>query len=131
MTCEQCGGQTVSFSVPAEFREYAPDGAAVAVVCSRCLRLWPGSMADEPPAFDAVSDAMPADPEASAALVLAASLMGSLALNRSAIESLLERVEHAGVDPMLVFERVAADPEVDPVVDLDRRWRQLEQLRNP
>ena len=116
------------FSVPAAVREFAP-GEAVGV-CTTCLTVM---AAEEPPASQpnpaAVSEELPSDPNTAVTLLLAGSLMGSLALNRQKVETLLERVEDEGVDPHLVFERLVEEPGTDPAVALTQRYRQLEQLR--
>jgi hypothetical protein len=61
-------------------------------------------------------------------MALVVGLLESLALNRPQIEGLLERVERAGNDPMLILERLADDPDLNPAMDLRGRRRQLEQL---
>lgn len=118
----------VVFAVPEAVREYAPADAVG--VCTQCLSVTAASdvPASQPDPAQ-VSEALPSDPDVAVTLLLAGSSMRSLALNRSAVEALLARVEEAGVDPRLVFERLMADPAVDPSVALVRRYRQLEQLR--
>mgnify|MGYP000126759682 CR=1 FL=1 len=129
MACPDCGGEELAFPVSATLREYLPDDRAAAAVCRRCLRVRP---ADDAPAnlpdFETVSDAFPADRETAAALVVALTLLDSLALYREELDALLARVERAGVDPLLVLDRLARDPHLEPHLDLDRRRRQLEQL---
>ncbi|MDQ2050994.1 DUF6276 family protein [Natronolimnohabitans sp. A-GB9] len=129
MACSDCGSPTVVFSVPEEHREYAPESAAVATCCTRCLTV---DAADddtlEEPDFTRISDAFPADPDAAVALVLAIGLCSSLATNRDAIETLFEAVERAGTDPLLVLDRLIADPDLEPAIDLERRQHQIEQL---
>ncbi|MEF8773115.1 MAG: DUF6276 family protein [Halobacteriales archaeon] len=136
MACPVCGAGTVVVAVPPALREHVPpevaaESAEVAAVCTNCLRVSPADGApSESPDLRRISDALPADETAALALLLAVDLLESLAANRPAIESLLATVERRGVDPMLVFERLAADPDASPPVDLRRRRRQLEQLRS-
>ncbi|SEW16752.1 DUF6276 family protein [Natrinema salifodinae] len=146
MACSECGSSTISFSVPEEYREHAPSASELTSFCPRCLTLEPATDEDEEdgaidtasttdadtattePDFTRVSDAFPTRPERAIPLALALGLCSSLATNRSAIESLLRDVERAGTDPLLVLDRLVADPSVEPAIDLDRRRRQLEQL---
>ncbi|PSP79219.1 hypothetical protein BRC81_06480 [Halobacteriales archaeon QS_1_68_20] len=128
MECPDCGAGTVAVRVPEDVRSYAPSEAVA--VCTRCLRVHP---LDDRPAETtdpgSVSDALPADADAAAALLLAGSLLESVAGNRQAIEALIEHAERAGADPVLAFERLAADPDLDPAVDLAARYRKFDQLR--
>jgi len=48
--------------------------------------------------------------------------------HRAEIMALYEEVERAGVDPLLVLDRLARDPDVRTDIDLAGRRRQLEQL---
>ncbi|WP_408956932.1 DUF6276 family protein [Natrinema sp. 74] len=137
MACSECGTSTISFSLPDEYREYAPSAAAVVTVCPRCLTLEPAAesetvpneaTASERPAFDRISDAFPTQPERAVPLALAIGLCTSLATNRTEIELLLREVERVGTDPLLVLDRLIADPSVEPAIDLKRRRHQLEQL---
>jgi hypothetical protein len=129
MDCPSCGGERLAFPVPADLGAYLPDDRPAATVCTRCLTVVP---ADEAPAelpdFRAVSDALPRDREAAAALVLALGLLDALAVHRAEIDALLATVERAGVDPLLAMDRLAADPGLAPGPDLERRRAQLEQL---
>lgn len=130
MICSECGGERLPFAVPEPLRQYLRGDSPYVALCTRCLTLDP--VEDAPadlPDFTTVSDAFPADREAAAALALAVGLLAdSLALHRSEIESLLERVERAGTDPLLAIDRLAGDPGLDPAFDWDRRQPQLEQL---
>ncbi|WP_049921862.1 DUF6276 family protein [Halopiger djelfimassiliensis] len=129
MECPACGTAPIVFSVPEQYREYVP--ASIVAFCPRCLTLEPAEMDPEPdetPAFARVGDAFPTRPERAIPLAIALDLAGSLATNRSAIESLLRDVERAGTDPLLVLDRLGTDPSVEPAIDLDRRRHQLEQL---
>lgn len=129
MNCPNCGASMRAFSVPTDMRDHLPDGREHAATCPRCLHLEP---ADEGPAaepdWSELSDALPDDDHAATAMVLAVGLLASLALNRSRIVALLEHVERAGVDPFLVLDRLAADPNLSPEVDIDRRRSQLLQM---
>ncbi|QLG49508.1 DUF6276 family protein [Natrinema halophilum] len=144
MNCSECGTSTILFSLPDEYRKYSPSEAAFATVCPHCLSLEPAPNPDSvsekgiaasedattgnSPDFTRISDAFPAHPERAIPMILAIGLCSSLATNRTAIELLLKEVERTGTDPLLVFDRLSDDPSVDPVIDLDRRQHQLEQL---
>ncbi|NEU58464.1 DUF6276 family protein [Halorussus sp. MSC15.2] len=128
MTCPDCGSERVTFGVPEDLRESLPEQSASATLCTHCLRLDPTDAAtQDDPDFSAVSDAFPGG-DAGVAMALAVGLLDSLALYRSEIADLLERVERGGTDPLLVLDRLAADPEIDPTFDPDRRRTQAEQL---
>jgi membrane-associated phospholipid phosphatase len=131
MNCPDCGGEMVVFAVPTDYHEFVPGDESTAALCTHCLALHPAPEgdADSNPDFTAVSDAFPSG-EAGTAMALAVGLLDSLALHRTEIETLLERVEQAGVDPLLVLDRLAADPELDPQTNLATRRRQVEQFRN-
>ena len=131
MDCPDCGGGTLPFPVPEEYRSLLPGEEPGAALCRRCLSLHPDPDPDppgEPPEFQRVSDALPANPDAAVPMALAVGLLDSLALYRSEIGDLLAAVERAGTDPLLVLDRLARDPELDPAVDFAGRRRQLEQL---
>ena len=130
MTCSECGGEHLPFTVPDELREHLRGDSARVALCTRCLRLDPVDEAPaELPDFTAVSDAFPNDAETAATLALAVGLLAdSLALHRAEIGSLLERVERAGTDPLLAIDYLATDPDLDPAFDWERRQVQLEQL---
>lgn len=128
MSCPACGESTVDFSVPDDYREYAPAEAATAAICPRCLTVSATDEADAGPEFSRISDAFPARSDAAIPLALALGCCSSLATNRAAIETLLADVERSGVDPLLALDRLLADPTVEPAVDLARRRHQLEQL---
>ena len=127
MDCPDCGAPTVAFAIPPDLREHAPDDAAAAAICTDCLAVTAATDPADDPAFDAVSGAFPTGP-AAVPTALLVGLLPSLAVNREAIGTLVERVERAGADPFLVIDRLAADSDLSPAVDLDRRRHQLEQL---
>ena len=130
MTCSECGGEQLPFTVPEPLREYLRGDSARVAFCTHCLRLDPVEDAPaELPDFTAISDAFPNNPETAAALALAVGLLAdSLTLHRAEIESLLARVERAGTDPLLAIDYLATDPDLDPAFDWERRQVQLEQL---
>lgn len=139
MACSGCGTEsTIVASVPDEYSDYAPEYAPVVTICTRCLTVDPapadaasdfeGGREADVPEFTAISDAFPSRPKRAVPLALALHLSGSLATNREAIESLLRAVEREGTDPLLVIDRLASDPSIEPVTDLERRQHQLEQL---
>lgn len=128
MDCLNCGTPLYAFSVPDDLREHLPERSAAVGVCPTCLHLEPADEGTDDPDFDAISGALPDRREPAAAVLLAVGLLSSLALNRERIAALIERAERAGVDPLLVIDRLAADPSLDPEVDLERRRTQLLQL---
>ena len=129
MDCPTCGSEALAFPVDPSLREYLPGEEPGAALCPRCLTLRP---TQDPPAdvpdFTTVSDAFPSNADAAVPMALLVGLLSSLALYRSEIAALLERVERNGVDPLLVVDRLADDPAVESDVDLRGRRRQLEQL---
>ncbi len=140
MPCPECGGEQVPFRVPDDLRDLLAHESAAVAICRRCLTVAPvddatdadrGAAADGAPTdpdLTRVSDAFPADAEGAVPLALAVGLLSSLAVNRDAVATLLERVERAGTDPLLAIDRLAADPDLESAVDLERRRTQLEQL---
>ncbi|UPW01926.1 DUF6276 family protein [Halorussus gelatinilyticus] len=128
MTCPTCGSEQLLLSVPTDLRSYLPEASERVAVCTRCLALEPTDEESPDTAdFIRISDAFP-DGEAGVAMALAVGLLDSLALYRSEIAALLERVERAGTDPLLVLDRLDADAGVEPHFDVDRRRTQVEQL---
>lgn len=127
MECPDCNDECVAFAVPDELREYAPEEAAAAAICPTCLRVFPAEDGDADPEFAAVAEFFPAG-EAGVALALAVGKLGSLALNRAAIEALLARAEAAGADTLLALDRLAVAGSVRPHFDAERRRAQVEQL---
>ena len=127
MDCPNCGEPTVRGRVPGAYREYVPEEAAAVAVCTRCLSVAPSDPPETDPTWADVSDALPTDDRA-VPLVLFVNHLDSLATNRAAIEALLAALERDGVDAFATLDRLAADRTLDPVVDLERRRHQLEQL---
>jgi len=129
MPCTHCGGDLLSLPVPADLREYLPDGTEGVSLCRDCLAMAPvdGPPADVPD-LTKLDDAFPSNPDAAVPMALLVGLLDSLALHRAEITALLERVERAGTDPLLVVDRLAERYGADAHVDLAARRRQLEQL---
>ncbi len=128
MSCPNCGDAVVRFPVPPELHEYAPDGSAHAAICTTCLTVVPADEAPPEPDFSRVADAVP-DGDVGVAMALAIGLViESVALNREAIATLFERVQDEGVDPWLVLERLDVAGSLDPDADVERAYRQLDQL---
>lgn len=124
MDCDECGGPAVAYEVPESLREHVD--REYAATCTRCLTLSDAEFGGEPD-FSNVSDEFP-EGEAGAAMALALGLLDSLALNRAAIEGLLEAVERGGADPLLVLDRLSSQGNVRLHFDASRRRHQLEQL---
>ncbi|QCJ47078.1 MULTISPECIES: DUF6276 family protein [Haloprofundus] len=133
MVCSSCESPTVSFAVPEDLREYAPERSEAVELCTVCLR----TQASESPAdsvaptdaadFSHVLDSFP-DGRAGVAFALLLGKLDSLALERAAIETLYDETERAGGDPMLTLDRIAAAGSVQPHFDVDRRRPQLAQF---
>jgi len=131
MECPECDGERSPFAVPSELRADLPNEPAFVLLCTRCLAFEPVADPDtEPSNFATISDALPDHGDSAAAMVLATTLLSSLALNRQHIDALFDRVEAAGVDPLLVLDRLADDPEIHPDFDIESRRQQLLQLRD-
>ena len=130
MECTNCetGTEVVAFAVPEAHLECVPNGEPGVALCPRCLALLPAADPPAEPAFERTSDAFPTDSDAAIPMALLVGLLDNLALYRTEITTLLEAVERAGVDPLLVLDRLAADPAVETDVDLRGRRRHLEQL---
>ncbi|WP_275882395.1 DUF6276 family protein [Halorhabdus sp. BNX81] len=129
MDCPACGSRMLAFAVPADLREYLPGEDPGAAICPRCLELRP--VADPPEEssdFRRIDDSFPAESEAAIPMALVVGLLSSLAIHRQEISALLANVERAGVDPLLVIDRLSIADGVEPSVDLEGRRRQLEQL---
>lgn len=129
MTCQHCGGETVSFPVPEAAREQLPDDRPGGELCARCLRVSPlDDPPEEYPDFQRISDAFPRDGETGAVLACLLAVVDSVALYRSEVSALASDAERRGVDVMLFLDRLDADDSLEPSFDVDRRNRQLEQL---
>lgn len=129
MDCPECGAETVAVPVPEEFQSALPGDEPGVALCQRCLTIHPEpDPPAEPPDLQTVSEAFPSDPAAAVPMALLVGLVENLALYRAEISDLLERVERAGTDPLLVLDRLDRDPALDPAADLGGRRRQLEQL---
>ena len=121
MSCPHCAADAVAFAVPAALREYGPADAAA--ICTRCLRVVSAAEAGRSDAATADPDLAAVDPafpsgEAGIALALCCGKLESFALNRAAIETLVEHAERAGADAFAFFDRLDAP---DAAFDLDRR----------
>lgn len=125
--CSTCRAESIPFVIPETYRDVSPVDTQAAAACRVCLTVDPydGSGDDS---VSPISDALPADRDTAAGVVLLIGLMESLALNRQAIESLVQTLESEGVDVLLVLRRLADDPDIRPAIDLGRRIHQVEQL---
>jgi hypothetical protein len=128
MDCSDCGTRLVAFAVPEEYSDAVPGSESAVGLCPHCLALQPATEPPAAPEFDRVGEGFPTDSEAAVPMALLVGLLDSLALYRSEISELLAEVERAGVDPLLVLDRLDADPGTETEVDLAGRRRQLEQL---
>jgi hypothetical protein len=129
MQCSACGHDLVVFAVPEQYRDHVPGSESTVGLCPRCLALDPVPDADDPaPDFGRVSDSFPDDSEAAVPMALLVGLLSNLALYRSEISTLLEAVERAGTDPLLVLDRLSYDESIETDIDLGGRRTQLEQL---
>ncbi|WP_336024431.1 DUF6276 family protein [Halobellus salinisoli] len=127
--CPDCGVSLVDVPVPADLRGFAPDEGTVIWCCPRCLRTFPIDVTDSRETErDADLPATVPDGDGGVALLLLVNLLDSLALNRAAVQSLLDYAEASGTDVFLALDRLAADDSVDARVDLARRRRQLESM---
>ena len=129
MDCPDCDTELLAFRVPDGKREYLPGDEPGAAICPRCLHLAP--VTDPPadlPDFRTIDEAFPGEAEAAIPMALALGLLSSLAIYRQEISVLLSDVERAGVDPLLVVDRLAIADGVETPIDLEGRRRQLEQL---
>lgn len=129
MDCPDCDTRMLAFEIPVALRTSLPGDEPGAALCPRCLQLRPVS---DPPAelpdFRLIDDSFPAEPEAAIPMALVVGLLSSLAIHRQEISLLLEDVERAGVDPLLVVDRLSVADGVETPIDLQGRRRQLEQL---
>jgi hypothetical protein len=125
--CPRCEESRFTVDVPAELTAYTD--APALDCCPRCLSIDPGDSAaiDPEPPFETVVRRFPTGTEG-VALFLLLDKLDSLALNRSGIESLVDRLESNGVDLFLTLGRLLDDPDIEPSYDLARRRDQLESL---
>jgi hypothetical protein len=129
MDCPDCGSETLAVLVPDQYRDALPGEEDGVAVCTHCLAMHPAPDArNEAPDFQRISDAFPSNREAALPMALVVGLLSNLALYRTEISDLLTAVERAGTDPLLVLDRLARDPALEPATDLSGRRRQLEQL---
>jgi len=129
MHCPECDTRMLAFAVPADLRDHLPGDDPGAAICPRCLQLRPATdPPEELPDFRQIDDAFPAESAAAIPMALVVGLLSSLAIHRQEISALLEHVERAGVDPLLVVDRLSVADGVETEIDLEGRRRQLEQL---
>lgn len=127
MDCPECDEPCLAFAVPDDLEEYAPEGAEAAAICPVCLRTFAADTGESAPDFAPLAEFFPAD-GAGVPLALALGKLHSLALNRTAIETLLARAEAEGADALLTLDRFAAAGSVQPHFDIDRRRVQIAQV---
>ncbi|CAI48225.1 small CPxCG-related zinc finger protein [Natronomonas pharaonis DSM 2160] len=128
MNCPSCDVPLVVFDVPVTYRDYIPEGAERAGLCPECLALAAAEDAAAESRFERITSSFPTDEDAAVPLAIAVGLLDSLALNRQALEELLTDVESAGVDPLLVLDRLHVQGGTNPEFDIERRRHQLTQL---
>lgn len=129
MDCPECDTRMVVFRVPPDLRDHLPGEDPGAAICPRCLGLRPVvDPPDERPDFRRIDDSFPTESEAAIPMALVVGLLSSLAIHRQEISTLLVHVERAGVDPLLVIDRLSVADGVETAIDLQGRRRQLEQL---
>ncbi len=106
------------------------EGTPTVRFCARCLRVnpAPGEPVDRAWEPGDISSALPADPDAAVAVGLLITFLDSLALNRDAVETVVDYLEQCGVDPLLALDRLGTAPLLAPDIDLDRRRHQLAQV---
>lgn len=128
MSCPNCGGPTLAFSVPEAVRDHLPAEPEHAELCRDCLTLSPrAEPPTEEPDFTTILGDFPTG-EAGVTAAAFVSLLDSLALHRAGIEALAARAEEQGVDVLLLVDRIAASGRIQPHFDVDRRRPQLEQI---
>lgn len=139
MPCPECDAETVTFAVPADLREHAPEGTAAAAICTRCLTVAPvddgssaagGSMSADGPDLSRVHESFPAG-DAGAAFALLLGTLPSVTLRKASALALRDRAEREGADVALAFDRLvdaSEAGELEPAFDLARRVGQFESL---
>ncbi len=131
MTCPECGEERSPFGIPTQLREHVPGEAASVLMCPHCLQLDPVENPEtELSDFTVISDELPEKVDVAAAMVLATAFLSSLALHRQRIDALFDYVESEGIDPLLMLDRLADDPKLQPNFDIESRRQQLLQLRD-
>lgn len=119
----------VVFAVPERFRPSAPEVAAAAGLCPRCLVLTAvDDDASVDPDFERIIEGFPTGEEGASLALAIGLLVDSLVMHRTDIERLFDATSDAGVDPWLVLERLAIAGSVQPDADLFTLRQQLEQL---
>ncbi|QZY00170.1 DUF6276 family protein [Halobaculum rubrum] len=142
MTCPRCDTVVVTFPVPEALRAHAPEEAAAASICPRCLAVdavegteaadTDGSKATggDAPEFERVHESFPGG-DGGAAFALLIGTLPSIALHKASARALRDHAEREGVDTALAFDRLVEavrEAELVPDFDLDRRVRQLDSL---
>ncbi len=128
MSCPNCDGALLAFSVPEPVRAHLPEEPANAQICRDCLTLLPVEKApDGQPDFSKILADFPTG-EAGVTAAAFISLLGSLALHRRDIEALAALAEEQGIDVLLLVDRIATSGRIQPHFDIDRRRPQLEQI---
>lgn len=129
MDCPACGGETLLVSA-LDLGGDLPGEPETLAVCRTCVTVSPAeaNTTDDPTAVAHLSTGLPDDPETALAMALLVTLCESLALNRREIEELVSRIERAGTDPLSTLDYLANDPDLDLVLDVERRRPQLVQL---
>lgn len=134
MHCARCDGTVVAFAVPEDLRTHAAGDSMT--ICARCLRTAPADetggdeaavQSTDDADFSAVHDDFPAG-RAGVAFALGVGKLGSLALERAAIEALFDAAEAAGADVWLTLDRLSVAGALEPYVDIDRRAEQLQSF---
>lgn len=131
MHCPRCDGDLVAFAVPDDLRDHAESDQMT--ICGRCLRTAPADEAGVDPGatqpadeadFSTVHGEFPGG-RGGVAFALGLGKLGSLALERAAIESLFQAAERAGVDVWLTLDRLTVAGALEPHFDVERRAAQL------
>lgn len=138
MGCPECGTDAapVVFAVPPERRDDAPEGAATAAICPRCLAVdtagafgagGAGDAEASEPAFPRVHDRFPRG-AGGVAFALLVGKLPSVTLEKESARRLRAAAEEHGVDVALAFGRLVDAPGVEPWFDLERRAAQADAL---
>lgn len=128
MSCPNCDGSMLRFTVPPAAQPQLPEDPPSAEICRDCLTLVPIETAPDTEAdFSRILGEFPTG-EAGAIAAAFVSRLGSLALNRQEIESLADMAETEGVDVLLLVDRIAASGRIQPHFNIERRRPQLRQI---